>query len=234
MKAAAIIVAGGASLRFGGDIPKQFREVCGRPLLSWAVSRFQAAESIDNIILVVTPEYLQYAGEHVVDPYGYTKVTKIVEGGATRQESVLNGLKALPISTGHVAIHDGARVLTRPGDIDAVVGLAMRERAAIIAEKATDTIKRARDDYILSTLDRDSLYRAQTPQVFQYDLIMEVHQKVAGLPPDKLAAITDDASLVETQGFKVKILEPSARNLKVTTEEDLKLVEALLQTEKEG
>ena len=202
--------------------------------MSWAVSRFQAAESIDKIILVVAPEYLQYTGEHVVDPYGYTKVTKIVEGGAARQESVFNGLKALPISTGYVAIHDGARALTRPEDIDAAVKLAIKERAAIVAEKATDTIKRVRDGYILSTLDRDSLYRAQTPQVFQYDLIMEAHRKVASSTPDEAAAITDDASLVEAQGFKVKVLEPSARNLKVTTEEDLKLVEALLQTEKEG
>ena len=234
MKAAAVIVAGGASLRFGGEVPKQFREVGGRPLLSWAVSRFQAAESIDNIILVVATEYLQFAGEHVVDPYDFTKVTKIIEGGAVRQESVFNGLKALPISTGYVAVHDGARALTRPGDIDAVVEMAMQERVAIVAEKATDTIKRVRDGYILSTLDRDSLYRAQTPQVFQYDLIMEVHQKVAGLSSPEAAAITDDASLVEALGFKIKILEPSARNLKVTTEEDLKLVEALLQTEKEG
>jgi 2-C-methyl-D-erythritol 4-phosphate cytidylyltransferase len=194
--------------------------------LSWTISRFEQAESIDAVVVVVAEEHLLYTSQKVVDPYGFSKVQKIVVGGETRQESVLKGLRSLPISTRLVAIHDGARPLTKPGDIDRVVQKARSERAAMLATPATDTVKRVRDSYIIGTLERDSLYLAQTPQVFDFDLILEAHQSA-----DHGTAITDDASLIESRGFKVRIVEPSAPNLKVTTADDLLLVEALLRQE---
>ncbi|MCK4573299.1 MAG: 2-C-methyl-D-erythritol 4-phosphate cytidylyltransferase [candidate division Zixibacteria bacterium] len=228
MKTVALIVAAGSSTRLAGDVPKQFREVCGRPVLSWTISRFEAAESIDDIVLVVAEEFLLHATQAVVDPCGFAKVSKIVIGGETRRESVLNGLKALPISTKLVAIHDGARPLVSPEDIDRVVDAAASERAAILAVKAVDTVKRARQGFILSTLERDSLYLAQTPQVFQYDLIMEAHNQIDDIENQQ---ITDDASLVEARGFKVRIIEPSTLNFKVTTADDLHLAESVLNRE---
>lgn len=229
MKVHALIVAAGSSERFGGAVPKQFAQVCGRPLLSWTIGRFEDATRIERIVVVVAKDQLQYTSEQVVDPYGFTKVTKIVAGGQTRCESVLKGLEALPISTGYVAIHDGARPLVSPHDIDRVVEMAIAEKAAILAARATDTVKRARDEYVLATLERDSLYLAQTPQVFPYDLIMAAHKEVAE-QGDK-DYITDDASLVEARGFKVKVVEPTGPNIKVTTREDLLLVESLLRRE---
>lgn len=226
MKTYALIVAAGQAVRFGGAVPKQFREVCGRPLLSWTISRFEHAASIDAIVVVVAEEHLLYTSQKVVDPFGYSKVQKIVVGGDTRQQSVLRGLKSLPISTRLVAIHDGARPLTTPTDIDRVVHMARSERAAMLAIPATDTVKRVRDGYILGTLERDSLYLAQTPQVFDFDLILEAHQSA-----DADLAVSDDASLVEARGFKVRVVEPSAPNLKVTSADDLVLVEALLKQE---
>lgn len=226
MKTYALIVAAGRAVRFGGAVPKQFREVGGRPLLSWTISRFEHAASIDAIVVVVSEEHLLYTSQRVVDPFGFSKVQKIVIGGDTRRQSVLRGLKAIPISTRLVAIHDGARPLTSPADIDHVVQVARAERAAMLAIPATDTVKRVRDGYILGTLERDSLYLAQTPQVFDYDLILEAHQKAkADL------TVSDDASLVEARGFKVRVVEPSAPNLKVTSVDDLMLVEALLKQE---
>ena len=133
MKTIALIVAGGSSVRFGGDVPKQYREAAGRPLLAWTISRFEAAARIDEIVLVVAEEYLLHAGEKVVDPYRFAKVTKVVAGGSDRQESVRKGLESLPISTGWVAIHDGARPLVRPEDIDRVVETAITDRAAMLA-----------------------------------------------------------------------------------------------------
>jgi 2-C-methyl-D-erythritol 4-phosphate cytidylyltransferase len=226
MKTIALIVAAGRSTRFGGIIPKQFRELHGRPLLAWTISRFEAASSISQIVVVVAEEHLLYTSQHVVDPYGFSKVFKIVIGGETRQESVLRGLNSLPISTQYVAIHDGARPLVTPGDIDRVVATAISDRAAMLAAPATDTVKRVRDQFVIGTLERDSLYLAQTPQVFQYDLIIEAHR---ANPPDN--KVTDDASLIEARGFKVKVVEPRRPNPKVTTAEDLAYVDMLLKRE---
>jgi len=220
MKTVAVIVAAGRSERFGGPVPKQFHEIAGRPVLAWTIQRFEAATSIDSILLVVGEDQLLYIGEKVIDPFGYTKVTKIVPGGASRQESVLNGLARLPVSTELVAIHDGARPLTNPADIDAVVAVAERDGAAMLATRVTDTIKRARDSYVLSTLDRSELFLAQTPQVFGYDLIIEAHRRAA----EEGHKGTDDAALIETSGFKVRLVESQYPNQKVTTREDLMLV----------
>ncbi len=229
MKVYALIVAAGSSERFKGTVPKQFAQVCGRPLLAWAISRFEAASKIDQIVVVVAEEYLLYTSERVVEPFDFAKVTKIVIGGPTRRESVLKGLEALPISTEYVAIHDGARPLVSPADIDRAVEAAVAERATMLAVRATDTVKRARGGYVLSTLERDSLYLAQTPQVFQYDLIMAAHKRAA--ESDDTNRFTDDAAMVEACGFKVKIVEPTRPNIKVTTPDDLIPVKAILTKE---
>lgn len=215
-------------MRFGGEIPKQFRSIKGRPLLSWTVSRFEHASSIDNIIVVAPEEYLLHIGDHIVDPFGFIKISKIVVGGKSRSESVFNGLQSLPISTSFVAIHDGARPLVRPEDIDRVTEIARTDRAAILGHPATDTIKRVQDDYIIATLDRGHLFCAETPQTFQYDLIMEAYKKACDVGLDKF---TDDASIVEASGFKVKTVSSTGPNIKVTTPEDLRLVEAFLEDE---
>ena len=225
MQATALIVAAGKSERFGGAVPKQFKNLCGKPLLAWTISRFEAAESIDRIVLVVAEEHLLFAGKNVVDPYNFLKVRKIVKGGERRQESVRLGLQALPVSTKLVAIHDGARPLVGPDDIDRAVALAAKERAAMLAVPATDTMKRVREGYVIGTLDRETMYCAQTPQVFQYDLIFEAHRQYA----DK--DVTDDAELVEKNGFKVAVIEPLLPNPKITTQHDMTFADALLAGE---
>ena len=229
MKTYALIVAAGASSRFGGVVPKQFRQLCGRPLLAWTISRFESAATIDKIVVVVSEENLLFTSQSIVDPYDFRKVEKIVIGGETRRDSVMRGLKSLPVSTSHVAIHDGARPLTLPEDINRTVELAQKERAAMLAVRATDSVKRVRDGFILGTLERDTLYLAQTPQVFQYDLIMEAHKSA---PPD--AIVTDDSSVVELLGFKVRVVEPTRSNLKITVKEDLIMAEALMKLEGHG
>lgn len=220
-------MAGGKGVRLGGPVPKQFRTVNDRPLLSWTITQFEKADKIDDIILVVPEEYLLFANEKIVEPLNFQKVRKIIIGGKTRQASVLNGLKSLPISTSFVAIHDGARPIVCPDDINRVVETAHSERAAILARPMADTVKRVEGDYIISTLDREKLYRAETPQVFQYDLIFTAHQEFTG----ELA--TDDAFLIESRGFKVRTVIPDNINIKVTTEKDLEIVKYLLRTENE-
>ncbi len=219
-------MAGGSSARFGGEVPKQFREVAGRPLLSWTIGRFEAAETIDRIVVVAPEEYLLHTSQRVIDPYGFQKVQKVVVGGEYRQASVRRGLEALPISVKTVAIHDGARPLVAPEDIDNVVRAAQDHRAAILAAKIPDTIKRVEDGFVLATLDRSRLYGAQTPQAFQFDLILEAHRV-----SKEDEYFTDDAAMIETMGFTVRVVEPTRSNFKITTKADLEMAEVILSRE---
>lgn len=223
-----IIVAAGKSERFGDALPKQFQKICGKPLLSWTIEKLEQASSIDKIVVVVAEEYQLLTTQSVVDPCRFHKVAKVVSGGDTRQESVYNGLKALPESAGLVAIHDGVRPLVNSEDIDKVVHLAEENSAAILAVPVSDTVKKVKGARIETTLNREEIWLAQTPQVFEYNLIFEAHRKLAeGKPGSK--APTDDAGLVEQMGVKVTIVEPSSLNLKVTTPDDLSYVESVLQ-----
>lgn len=224
MNTVALIVAGGRGIRFGGDIPKQFRNILDRPLLSWTILQFEKAEKVDEIVVVVPEDYLLYANEKVVAPYQFGKVRKVIIGGESRRESVRRGLNSLPISTGYVAIHDGARPLVYHKDIDRVIAMAQTERAAILARPISDTVKRVESDFIISTLDRAKLYLAETPQVFQYDLILSAHNAV---PENK--GVTDDAYLVELLGFKVRTIVPDGINFKITTEDDLDMAKFILK-----
>jgi len=229
VKTYAVIVAAGESRRFAGPVPKQFRTIAGRPMLAWTIARFQQAETIDQIVVVVAEENLLYASRHVIDPFGFAKVAKIVIGGATRFESVRLGINSLPLVTDLVAIHDGARPLVSPEDIDRVVRTAERDRAAMLAAPVTDTVKRVQDGFVLATLDRSLLHLAQTPQVFQYDLIKEACERA--LDSGTAANVTDDASLVEACGFKVRVVAPTGPNIKVTTATDFDLVRSLIEQE---
>lgn len=229
MKITALIVAGGKGARFGGTVPKQFRNLRERPLLSWTIHQFERAPSITEIVLVVPEEYLLFANENVVNRYPFKKVSKVVVGGASREESVRKGLASLSFATDFVAIHDGARPLVNVADIEKVVAVAQKERAAILVRPVSDTVKRVEGDFILSTLDRARLFLAETPQVFQYDLIMSAHKMA---PPERDA--TDDAYLVELLGFKVRTVVPTGLNLKITTEDDLAIAGHLLQKSNEA
>ncbi len=227
MTTIALIVAGGSGERFGGDIPKQYRLIAGRPVMSWTIGRFEAAETIDQIVLVVGEDYLLHVNNTVVDPYGFMKVVKIVPGGATRTESVANGLASLPQATSYVAIHDAVRPLVKSSDIDAVVREAQQHRAAILGRPVAETVKRAREGMILATVDRTNLFMAETPQVFQYDLISEAHKKGAASG----VKATDDAALVEALGFMVRLVPSTGPNPKLTTGPDTDFIKMMLERE---
>lgn len=226
MTRCALIVAAGKSVRFGGSTPKQFCELAGQPLLTWTISRFERARSIDSIVVVVDGAWLRHTVEQVIDPYDFKKVIGVVSGGHSRQESVKNGLIKVADSARYVAIHDGARPLVKPDDIDRTVDAAIMHEAAMLAARSTDTIKRVEAGRIVATLDRNVLYHAQTPQVFRYGIIKKAHD--AAKPED----VTDDSYLVERRGIAVHIVEPSGPNIKVTMAEDFVMAEALLEAEK--
>jgi len=195
--------------------------------MSWTISRFEKARTIDQIVIVAGEDYLLHVNNTVVNPFDFQKVFKIVPGGDTRAESVMKGLEALPLATSYVAIHDAVRPLVKPEDIDAVVREAQAHRAAILGRPVTDTVKRAREGLIMATLDRSTMIFAETPQAFQYDLIKEAY--ATGLKSGLDA--TDDAATVEAIGFKVKLIQSTGANPKLTTADDLAFIEMMLKGE---
>lgn len=222
----AIIVAAGKSVRFGDSLPKQFHQVAGKPLLAWTIDAFEKAESINQIVVVVAEGFQLFVSKDVIDRHKFMKVSKIIIGGESRKVSVLNAINALPASTKIVAIHDGVRPLILPADIDRVIAVAKRAKAAIIATQSRETVKQVEGDSIIRTLERDKIWLAQTPQAFEFNVLREAHEKFRG---DDTNAFTDDSSLVEKLGVNVNVIEPSGPNIKVTTPEDMAYVETVLQ-----
>jgi 2-C-methyl-D-erythritol 4-phosphate cytidylyltransferase len=228
----AIIVSAGKAERFGGDIPKQFVPVCGKPVLAWTLERFERAQTIDKVVIVASADFAAMISQEIVDKFGITKVEKIVEGGASRAESVMRGIEAVPAYTEIVAIHDGVRPMVQSLDIDTVVNAARQWGGAILATRVTDTIKLVTGEKITGTLDRESLYAASTPQAFRYSVIRDAHRHAhAG---GQHHSATDDAVLVERMGHAVHIVETAHPNPKITHPSDIALLEFLLSGELHG
>ncbi|MCX8118875.1 MAG: 2-C-methyl-D-erythritol 4-phosphate cytidylyltransferase [Desulfobacterota bacterium] len=226
MKADAIIVSAGQGLRFMAGRKKQFFSLGGKPLLAHTLAPFEASPLVRGIYLVVGGEDIEYCQKEIVEPYHYTKIAKILPGGPERQDSVRNGLEALPPDADLVVIHDGVRPFVSREMIEESIRSAIRFGAAIVAIPVKDTIKMVHPEgTVLKTLEREFLYQAQTPQTFRTDLIKEAYQKAK----EEGYTGTDDASLVERFGKKVYLLPGSYTNIKITTLEDLLLAELLLQ-----
>lgn len=214
----AIIVAAGSGSRFGSDKPKQFVEINGKPLIVHTIERFQAAPSIDKIVLVLSADAIQ---EFSPDS-SLTKLSKVVAGGVTRARSVLAGLEAA-VGCDLVAVHDGARPLVSVEEIERTVAKAAVTGAACLVAEVSDTMKHVEGGEIVRTVDRSKLRRALTPQAFRYDIL-----KRAFLRADLDAAVTDECLLVERLGIPIACVEGSSRNIKITRPEDLLIAASLL------
>jgi 2-C-methyl-D-erythritol 4-phosphate cytidylyltransferase len=223
----AIIPAAGSGVRFGGQIPKQFIEVAGAPVIIHTLRRFDECEEIGAIVVALRREEVE-GFERTLGAHEIRKPVRLVAGGAERSDSILNALTAAKeFRPEIVAVHDAVRPFVTPERISAVIAKAREIGAAILAQLATDTIKEVEDGLIRRTLDRRRLWRAQTPQAFRYDLLMRANEeaRAANLPA---AMVTDDSFLVERLGAPVAIVEGMANNIKITTPEDLILAEKLL------
>lgn len=226
-KAFALIPAAGMGKRMGASVNKQYLHLGGLPILAHTLAVFQSCPDITGICLVTPADEIAYCRDQVVTPCGYSKVIEIVPGGRERQNSVMNGLKALrrhALSDDVVLIHDGVRPFITPHLLRESISTASNHDGALVAVPAKDTIKTVRDGDVVDTPDRSCLWQAQTPQSFRFGLILEAHQSAenAGFSG------TDDSSLVERRGGKVRIVTGDYRNIKITTPEDLVLAEAFL------
>jgi len=208
----ALIVASGRGVRFGGDLPKQYGALAGRPVLRHSLERFARHPRIDAVRAVIHPDdralYDKAAdGLELLEP---------VAGGAARQDSVRLGLESLSADPPtRVLIHDGVRPLVPAAVIDRVVEALSAHRAVLPALPVSDTLKRAADGLAAGTVDRTGLYRAQTPQGFAYEDILAAHRRFEG------AAMTDDAALAEAMGLPVALVAGDEDNLKITDGADL-------------
>ena len=226
MKTVAIIPAGGVGKRLGSSIAKQYLLLDRVPVLVRTLKIFQQAKVIDEIVLVVPEDDLISAKKQLVDKYDLTKVTAIVAGGNERQDSVRNGLSAIVDRCDVVIIHDGVRPLLTEEMINQVVAAAKSYGASSMGVKVKDTVKQTTDsDLIAATLPRNNLWLTQTPQAFAFDILQKAY---AAAVSDKFYG-TDDASLVERIGVKVKMIAGSYENIKITTPDDLIIAEAFIK-----
>jgi 2-C-methyl-D-erythritol 4-phosphate cytidylyltransferase len=220
----AIIVSGGKSERMGTGVDKAFLSLKGQPVLSYSLRAFERCPEVANVILVVRKDRLE-AARALVQVFGCAKVEKVVAGGTTRQQSVCNGLNAVPKEATIVVVHDGARPCVTPQIISETIKIARRYGSGIAAVKVADTIKEAHGGLSgTRTIDRSKLWAIQTPQAFKKELLVSGYE----MARKKRMAVTDESSAVELVSKDIRLVPSTWSNIKITTPEDLAIAAALL------
>lgn len=218
-KTGVVIVGAGSSQRMGTD--KVFMPLAEKPLLAWSLDVCQSCELVNQIVIVLNKRKLNL-GRRLVAERGWSKVVEVCLGGDRRQDSVRQGLNKLK-GCDWVVIHDGARPFLTLDLIRDGLDAAQSTGAAVVAVPVKDTVKVGGSDLVVSgTLNRQELWAVQTPQVFRFDIITKAHEQIKG-------DVTDDASMVEQIGYKVKLYMGSYDNIKITTPEDLALAELIVR-----
>ena len=218
----AIIVAAGASQRMGFD--KLLALLGDRPVLAHTIDAFERTPSVDEIILVARAERVREF-EELVRQQGFKKVRSVIRGGDQRHDSVRAGLERLDKSATHVAVHDAARPLVTPEQIERVFELARLHGGAALAEPITNTLKRANEACVVTGgVPRENLYAMQTPQIFARNLLNEAYGKIGTAN----LSVTDEVSAVEHLGAKVVLLPNDEWNVKITYPRDLLLAQTVL------
>lgn len=221
MKNVAIILAAGQGKRMQSKVQKQFLLIKDRPILYYTLNAFENSPVITDIILVTGKDEIEYCQNEIVDKYGFGKVRKIVAGGKERYHSVHEGLQAVEDAE-YAFIHDGARPFVDNEIIERAYHTVKEHQACVAAMPVKDTIKIADEEgFAAQTPDRKKVWQMQTPQTFEFHLIKDAYER---LLIDEPEGITDDAMVVETMTeYKVKLVEGSYRNIKITTPEDLQI-----------
>lgn len=230
-KIVAIILAAGKGSRMKSDIQKQYLLIKDRPVLYYSLKAFEDS-FIDEIVLVTGAEEISYCRDEIVKKYAFTKVTKIVAGGKERYHSVYAGLQAIE-DCDYVFIHDGARPFVTGQILQRAYEMVKREKACVVGMPVKDTIKLADESgYAADTPRRDLLWIVQTPQVFSFSLIKEAYTAFLEQEQELLSQgikMTDDAMVAEMfSDKKIRLVEGSYENIKITTPEDLKVAEVFL------
>lgn len=222
----ALVVAAGEGTRMRAEVPKQFLLLEEKPLLAYTLESFSRCSTVSQIVVVTRTEDILLVND-LVREFEIQKVTAILPGGETRQESVFSGLEHMP-DDGIVLIHDGARPFVTEEQIESLIQAVESKGAAALGVPVKDTLKRIDTDFFITeTVPRDLLYHIQTPQAFFVNEIKLAHirAKEEGLH------VTDDCGLMERYGRRVAVIESSDMNIKITTPEDLRLAQAIIEME---
>ena len=221
MKNVANVLAAGQGKRMQSKVQKQFLLIKEKPVLYYTLNAFENSPVITDIILVTGNDEIEYCQKEIVDKYGFKKVCKIVAGGKERYHSVHHGLQAVE-EADYAFIHDGARPFVDNDMIERAYEAVKEHKACVIGMPVKDTIKIADENGFASqTPDRKKVWQVQTPQTFEFQLIKDAYSRLLEEEPE---GITDDAMVVETMtDCKVKLVEGSYRNIKITTPEDLEI-----------
>jgi 2-C-methyl-D-erythritol 4-phosphate cytidylyltransferase len=229
MKTVAVIPSAGKGERMKKEVGKPYLLLADKPILAHTLSAFEQSPLVNEVIVTVSPEEVEYCRREVIDASHCKKVSHVLPGGRERQDSIWEGLKRVPSDCEIVIIHDGVRPLVTRRLIEASIQAAQRYGAAVPALPLKDTVKVVSEEHeVIETLDRHMLMAIQTPQTFKFHIIKEAYERAY----QEGFYGTDDASLVERIGVKVKVIPGSHENLKITTPEDLILAEALLRRRK--
>jgi 2-C-methyl-D-erythritol 4-phosphate cytidylyltransferase len=225
VRASAIIVAAGSGVRLGSGAPKAFVKIAGRTMLSYSLATVRQVGAIGEVVIAV-PEGFEKAARAEVAAAGLSVSVKITPGGIERQDSVRIALELTSVESELVIVHDAARPLATREIFEACLDASARSGGAIAAIPVADTLKRVAnsDNAISATVARAGLWQAQTPQAFRRDLLVAAHQRAV----TETIVATDDADLVERTGARVEVVEVSTANIKITTQSDLAIVEAII------
>lgn len=223
----AIILSAGVGSRMNSDIPKQYIELMGKPIIYYTIKAFEES-NVDGIVLVCANEYIDYCKNDIVKKYGFKKVIDVVEGGNERYESVYKGLKACNADI--VLVHDGARACISVDVINKNIEEAYTKGAVVTGVKSKDTIKVSDDNgVIINTTNRANTWIVQTPQTFAMEALVDAYECM--MNDVNRGTITDDSMVMENYGnIPVQMLDGSYENIKITTPEDLIIAEKFLKS----
>lgn len=230
VKYTAVVLAAGSGSRMKSNVKKQFMDMLGKPLIYYALKQFEESP-VDEIILVTGEDAISYCKEEIVDNYDFKKVVQIVAGGKERYHSVYNALK---VANGeYVLIHDGARAFIDQEIIERAMTGVEEYKACVIGVPVKDTIKVVDEEgYAVATPNRAALWQVQTPQCFITEEILKAYEDMMA---GSQAGITDDAMVMEQHGCrKIKLLEGSYNNMKMTTPEDILVGEMILKKDEKN
>jgi 2-C-methyl-D-erythritol 4-phosphate cytidylyltransferase len=219
-----IIVAAGSSERFGGGEPKQFVLLAGKAVLLWSVERFASCAEIHSIIIVAAPNMVDRV-RSLTD--GVAKVTQVVAGGATRQESVELGVRALTDDSHNVLVHDAARPCLSSSLLTSILDALGEHEAVVPALPVADTLVHAPRDEVDAIVDRVNVHAVQTPQAFRTELLRRAHRRAEA----RNFTSSDDGSVVFALGERGHLIPGESTNIKITMESDLRIAEVILAQE---
>lgn len=221
-----IIAAAGKGKRMNADIPKQYMNIKGVPVIARTIEKFECSDCINEIIIIARHEDIDYCKKEIIEKFNFQKVSAVIMGGDERQDSVFEGIKAVNKNADIVLIHDGARPFVKKEHIEKIVEEADIFGGCVLGVRVKDTVKVCDESgYVCETPERKALWIAQTPQAFKYDIIKRAYEKAR---VDGFVG-TDDSMLAERVGYKVKMTEGDYDNIKITTPEDLRFGVAILE-----